>query len=276
MKYLPVSKRRVYIFLSVCVGISTILTFVLLPYLFDYESTDRDFNTFLNKHDMQNNKIVLNAIGTETLGITSASAIVSRHAYSYKEGGDNLALPWYVDLLIGPMIQEVSQAQYDNLNNQIQNGVVEFDIRISKLNDGSHVVDHGIVYGTVKEFMTDLENCDLGSNNIKVHYRASGYSPQRISNVDMENELRKHHTNNQIQLLYADYRDWEIKDSDDFMDLLTILQSDKEYKVLTVYRSAGDIIRIGATVFASSFIVLLLFGWIVFVVVANTKKESDV
>lgn len=275
MRYVPVSKRRTYIFLSVAVLVSTAMTFILLPYLFDYETNDRDFNSFLKHHNMRNNKIVVNSVGKEILQITSAASIISRHAYSYKDGGENLALPWFIDMFIGPVMNEVTRSQYTSLNEQIKHGATELDIRLSKLNDGSIVVDHGVVYGTAKEFMEDLHKCDIGSNTIKVHYRSSGYTPQRISNVEMERELSKWHTNNNIELHYSDYRDWAIKDSSDFMEILTLLQSDKEYKVLTVYRSAGEIVRIAAIVLSASFVTIVLLGWIVFIVTSNTKSEDE-
>lgn len=274
MKYVPSSKRNVYIFLSITSFVSVVLTLILLPYMFDYEATDRDFNAFLKYHDMRNSKVIVNSVGKETTEITSASAIISRHAYSYKDGGDNLILPWFIDIIIRPMIEEVTRAQYETLKQQVDNGVKEFDVRLSKLNDGSIVVDHGFVYGTAKEFMNDLENCNIGTNTVKVHFRSSGYSPQRISSVEIENELRKHHTNTQIELHHSDYNDWAFVDSDDYMEIITTLNNNKQYKVLTVYRSAGEIIRISAIILFAAFFVLLILGWIVYMVTVNSKNEE--
>lgn len=273
MKYLPTSKRNTYIYLTFSFFVSVVITLILIPYFFDYESTDRDFNSFLKHHSMQNSKIVINAVDKEILGITSASSVISRHAYSYRNGGDNLILPWFLDIIVGPMIEEVTRAQHKTLNQQIQNGVKEFDIRLSKLHDGSIVVDHGFVYGTAKEFMTDLEKCNFGADNVKVHFRMSGYSPQSVSNLEIENELRRWHTNTQIELYESNYKDWEVKDSDDYMEILTLLNSNKDYKVLTVYRSAGDIIRISVISLFCSLVISILIGWVIYIITANSKNN---
>ena len=91
--------------------------------------------------------------------IDSNRQIVTHHSYSYKNTENTTIHPiintLYKIPIITTFIDNLSKTQSLTLYEQAQLGVSVFDIRISKFNN-ELVIDHGAIFGTLKEFNNDF------------------------------------------------------------------------------------------------------------------------
>ena len=272
----PKSSKTVWIYISITFSLSLIVVFNLLPLTLDYQENDKAFNKFLKGQNTNNRLIVLNDIDDTSNEISDMSRVISHHAYSYKKPQDNLLVSSFINFFISSTLKEITQTQYTTLDEQIKNGIINLDVRVSKNDYGQLVIDHGMVYGTISQFITELEECEIGGKQITIYYRGSGYSPNSFTSLEVENEFNKAITVNNINVSYVDYRKWAIKNTDDYNELIGMVSDNQKPTVLlALYRDSNGIIVRSLGILFASFFGFLAIGWLIFIVIKNSYNSED-
>jgi hypothetical protein len=242
----PNSKTTVQFYICGTFVAALISIFFILPFTLTFKNDDAKFNKYIEGFDMNDKKIIINNVDSNTYKITNISNIISHHSYSYKEKVDNLMLNGFHNLMVGGVAREISKVQYVTLAEQIDYGVTSFDTRVSKI-DGKLMVDHGIVYGSVADFVKDIENSNINNKEITIYFRPSGYSKETISWDEIEDEFQDKITKNNVKIKKVDFN---VVNSDDYDEITDLLKNnDYKYTILAVYRGSSYISKRIAVIF---------------------------
>jgi hypothetical protein len=116
----------------------------------------------------------------------------THHSYSYKE--TNNAVNKYSNVLykipvVNTFLNNLGKTQNLTLSEQTLLGNSFFDIRISKFK-GQLVVDHNIIFGTLKEFINDYEKAVENNNKILVYYKISSHNNEKLNFKEIKTFLK--------------------------------------------------------------------------------------
>ena len=114
-----------------------------------------------------------------------ASRVATHHCFSTRKNGDS-DLGFSYDIpFISPIIRGVAITQHLNLTEQMKIGITGFEIRLVRKDDEFYV-EHGIVFGTLKDFLEEIQNArnETGKDDIVVYYSTSSFDRSGLTDAD--------------------------------------------------------------------------------------------
>lgn len=240
-------RQKAFLYFSASLVLSMVLTFVTTPAVLTYKTADEDFNAYLEKQDLKNETVVLNAVGPSTKNIKGHGGIVSHHAFSYKDRQGNLGLSGFTNFLLGATVENIYKTQYEDLSSQIAGGARSFDVRVSKDSDGKIVIDRSVIYGTPTEFIKELNASNPSGYALEVLYSKSPYSKQDMNMSEIKSAFTSTlPTGHKITVRETVRSEtWAIVDSSEGRDIMGLLgQSNKTYFNLNEYRETGPFVTL--------------------------------
>lgn len=233
-------------------------TFALLMAHSFIDVDEEEFNAWLNPKDLKGKRIAVNFVQKNWPSdkFTNFSMLISHHAFSFKRDTDeaytsSASFAWNI-------VDKIARTQKINLVDQYAAGIRGFDIRVSKTEQGEVTIDHGIAYGSLKQFVDDLKLIG-NTSDITVFYRQSRYSPvtfgPKVKNVT--DGITPFFAGTNVTLEYQD--DWAYADTDDYDTIYSLLDNTTKpvYNLFPTVQT-GHVVGIIVGVWVVSFVVLIV------------------
>lgn len=231
-------KMRLYVFSLLLLLLACVVVFTVAPFANTTRMNERirqDLNTTIPLSRAR--VIMVDNVDESTVEVTMGNekVLMAHHSYSYKE--PESALPgveavWKIPLA-SRILRGVVQTQTKSLEEQVKIGVRVFDIRVSRKGDGPFLVDHGLVFGTLDEFLSDLRTAVGASDVSAIVFRQSEYSPETIDEEELKDYIRSKVTTN-ISVNHLTHADFDYLQTSDKEEVLGMLKNTDNLRVAAV------------------------------------------
>jgi hypothetical protein len=161
----------------------------------------------------------------------------THHSWSYKIRTNETLLGPAISFLytfpsFKPLLNGLSQCQTLDLKTQLQLGVQVMDIRVSRDSNNQYVVDHGVIFGTLDDFIDEIKTATkLVQKGVIVVYKPSQFSTN-VSENDISEYLRTKDTSTPVMYIgKTDFQEnWGSRgiylNTNSITDVMDLLKSD--------------------------------------------------